>query len=83
MKCARLSPEGTGTAIMPHRREVPVWTLRSILNHAHINPVGTQLLAGHAAPPSQRHRVRYITPANGTLPKIRAYTLAVIENRGS
>jgi predicted RNA binding protein YcfA (HicA-like mRNA interferase family) len=32
-----MSPERTDTAIVPRRQEVPVGTLRSILNQAHID----------------------------------------------
>jgi hypothetical protein len=38
VKFARTSPERTGTAIVPPRNEVPLGTLRSILNQAHIDP---------------------------------------------
>lgn len=38
VKFARHSSERTDTAIVPRKLEVPVGTLRSILNQAHINP---------------------------------------------
>jgi len=38
VKFARVSPDGTDTAIVPRRHELPVGTLRSILNQAHIDP---------------------------------------------
>lgn len=37
VKFARVSPGRTDTAIVPRKPEVPVGTLRSILNQAHIN----------------------------------------------
>jgi predicted RNA binding protein YcfA (HicA-like mRNA interferase family) len=38
VKFARESRERTDTAIVPRKPEVPVGTLRSILNQAHIDP---------------------------------------------
>lgn len=38
VKFARASEEVVDTAIVPRRSEVPVGTLRSILNQAHIDP---------------------------------------------
>jgi len=38
VKFARESRERTDTAIVPRKTEVPVGTLRSILNQAHIDP---------------------------------------------
>jgi len=38
VKFARMLGERTDTAIVPHKREVPVGTLRSILRQAHIDP---------------------------------------------
>jgi predicted RNA binding protein YcfA (HicA-like mRNA interferase family) len=38
IKFARASPERTDTVIVPRHHEVPVGTLRSILNQAHIDP---------------------------------------------
>jgi predicted RNA binding protein YcfA (HicA-like mRNA interferase family) len=38
VKFARISGERTDTAIGPSKHEVPVGTLRSILNQAHIEP---------------------------------------------
>lgn len=38
VKFARQSDDGTDTAIVPRHHEVPVGTLRSILNQAHIDP---------------------------------------------
>jgi predicted RNA binding protein YcfA (HicA-like mRNA interferase family) len=37
VKFARVSPYRIDTAIVPRRQEVPVGTLRSILNQAHID----------------------------------------------
>jgi predicted RNA binding protein YcfA (HicA-like mRNA interferase family) len=37
VKFARVSNERTDTVIVPRRHEVPVGTLRSILNQAHID----------------------------------------------
>jgi predicted RNA binding protein YcfA (HicA-like mRNA interferase family) len=38
VKFVRRSLEGVDTAIVPKKHEVPVGTLRSILNQAHIDP---------------------------------------------
>jgi predicted RNA binding protein YcfA (HicA-like mRNA interferase family) len=38
VKFARISPERTDTVIVPRKHQVPVGTLRSILNQAHIDP---------------------------------------------
>lgn len=38
VKFARVSSSGTDTAIVPRKHEIPVGTLRSILNQAHIDP---------------------------------------------
>ncbi len=38
VKFARITPGRTDTAIVPRKSEVPVGTLRSILNQAHIDP---------------------------------------------
>ncbi len=37
-KFARQTADGLVTAIVPRKREIPVGTLRSILNQAHVNP---------------------------------------------
>jgi predicted RNA binding protein YcfA (HicA-like mRNA interferase family) len=38
VKFARFLGEHTDTAVVPRKHEVPVGTLRSILNQAHIDP---------------------------------------------
>ncbi len=38
VKFARVLPSRTDTAIVPKKHEIPVGTLRSILNQAHIDP---------------------------------------------
>ncbi len=38
VKFARVMPEHTDTVIVPRHHEVPVGTLRSILNQAHVDP---------------------------------------------
>ena len=38
VKFAKKTSEGTYTAVVPHHREVPVGTLRSILRQAGIDP---------------------------------------------
>jgi predicted RNA binding protein YcfA (HicA-like mRNA interferase family) len=44
VKFARTTTEGVRTAIVPHRREIPVGTLRSILTQAHIDPEAWEAL---------------------------------------
>jgi len=38
VKFSRVSGEGTDTAIVPRKHEIPVGTLRSILHPAYISP---------------------------------------------
>lgn len=45
VKCVRHSLEGVDTAIVPRKNEIPVGTLRSILNQAHIDPEDWDKLA--------------------------------------
>ena len=45
VKFVRTLPGNVDTAIVPNKREIPVGTLRSILNQAHIDPDEWEKLA--------------------------------------